>query len=466
MLTRLFECRYGEEADIDVANALIPTISIPSTILKKANIQLYISSLGSGSLEHFGELSPSTLYVPTISIPSASSGAHSPVRCPVHRTIICGKGIDGLLAYDRLAGMGGAATPDSARAVFDLNVPKVPEDPQSSGGVITFVDIERAETALNVFRESVKNASEYERGWTGSGVQSLIEWLSKDYSTEPIHPDVKRLVQSLLDTAEGSVSQEEKLKLQEHEARIIPDNVRKSLDATVSTWSERAHAELRDTLQEGFMSKKWRDLAWWKLFWRVDDVSMLMTNILEKKWLPQAEKEAIWLSGKIQQAGLLDENASPRLNHGKSDPEESSPASDDIYSTHIARSRDRLINQRVPALHSLAQGLVAFSLSTTTLTSALAALTYVSTSTTSIYEAGTLTAVGLIYSLRRQQRRWEAARNDWESEVREEGRKTLLEAEDALRMVVKDGGRPAEPVIDSEDRGEIERAKSALSNVQ
>ena len=455
--------RYGDEADIDVANSLIPTISIPSITLKKANLQLYISSLGA---ERVRDLNPSTLYVPTISIRSASSGAHSPVRCPVHKTIICGKGIDGLLAYDRLAGTGDAATAESARAVFDLNLPKVPEEPQASGGVISFVDMERAEAALNVFRESVKNASEYERGWTGSGVQSLIEWLSEDHSEEMIHPDVKRLVRSLLETAEESVSNEEKQKVLEHGAQTVPENVRHSLDATISTWSERAHAELRDTLQDGFMSKKWRDLAWWKLFWRVDDVSMLMTGILEKKWLPQAEKEAIWLSGKIEQAGLLNGKGSPGFNRDKPAPEESSLASDDIYSTQIARSRDRLINERVPALHSLAQRLVAFSLSTTALTSALAALTYASTSTTSIYEAGTLTSVGLIYSLRRQQRRWEAVRNDWESEVREEGRKTLLDTEDALRAVVEKGGRPAKPVPDSEARGKIQRAKSALSNVQ
>lgn len=465
-LTPSFTRRYGEETDVDIANSLIPTISIPSATLKKANLQIYVSSLSTSSPERAGEFTPSTLYVPTISIPSASSGAHSPVRYPVHRTIVCGKGIDGLLAYDRFTGTSDTIPPESTRAVFDLNLPKMPHEPQTSGGVITFVDAERAETALNVFRESVKNASEYERGWTGSGVQSLIDWLAKDHSEESIHPDVEHLVRSLLETAEESASHEERQKIREHQARIVPDNVRHSLDQTVSTWSERAHTELRDTLHEGFMGKKWRDLAWWKLLWRVDDVSMLMTGILEKKWLPQAEKEAIWLSGKIKQAGLSNGKEPPRFNPDESTPDKSAPASEDIYITQIARSRDRLINERVPALHSLAHGLVAFSLSTTTMTSALAALTYVSTSTTSIYEAGTVTAVGLIYSLRRQQRRWDAARKDWEGEVREEGRKTLVETEDALRTVVSDGGRPREPVIDSEAKSEIERAKKALSDVK
>ncbi|KAL1958643.1 hypothetical protein VTO42DRAFT_3986 [Malbranchea cinnamomea] len=456
--------KYGEGTNIVTSASLVPTISIPSTVLRKANLQIYISSLGTGSIERFGQFTPSTLYVPTISIPTTSTGIHSPIRYPVHRTIVCGKGIDDLLTYDRLAGTGGAATEESARAVFDLRLSQIPQDPQTGGGVITFVDVERAESALRVFRDSVQNASEYEREWTGSGVQPLIDWLAKDYSREPIHPDVKHLVRSLLDSAEESVLNDEKQKKLERQTRKIPEHVRHSLDQTVSTWSERAHTELRDTLNEGFMSRQWRDLAWWKLFWRVDDVSMIMTGILEKKWLPQAEKEAIWLNGKIQQAGLLDGDSASEFNGGKP-PNEPATASDDVYTTQVKRSRDRLIDTRVPVLHSLAQGLVAFSFSTATLTSALAALTYVSTSTTSAYEAGTVAAVGLVYSLRRQQKRWEAVRNDWESEVREEGRKALRETEDTLRVVVRDGGRHPEPVAQVEARAEIERAKSALSNV-
>ena len=79
-----------------------------------------------------------------------------------------------------------------------------------------------------------------------------------------------------------------------------------------------------------------------------------------------------------------------------------------------------------------------------------------------------MAAVGLIYSLRRQQRKWESARTWFENEAREDGRTALLETEDQLRGIVQRGGRPVEeevPVSPLETRQAIDRARKALEEV-
>ena len=47
------------------------------------------------------------------------------------------------------------------------------------------------------------------------------------------------------------------------------------------------------------------------------------------------------------------------------------------------------------------------------------------TQSTGLYEAGAFAALGIIWSLRRMQKKWEAARSFWENEVREEGKKAV-----------------------------------------
>jgi hypothetical protein len=128
--------------------------------------------------------------------------------------------------------------------------------------------------------------------------------------------------------------------------------------------------------------------------------------------------------------------------------------------------RNKLLTTTVPSLQALAQSLVLFSVSTTTLTSALSALTYVSVPSASVYESCTLAAVGLIYSLRRQQKKWDVARDFWEEEVRDEGRTALLETEALLRKIVREGGKDLEDLSDHKTRELITRARKALESAR
>ncbi|BCR94775.1 uncharacterized protein AKAW2_11821A [Aspergillus luchuensis] len=446
--------RYGEVSET-IPNDLLPTISVPSPILKKGNLEILVTTLGAESAgvadaTQSHPFTADTFLVPTVTIRTSHSGRHNMVRYPVHRSIVCGSGVDGFLAYSGL--MARSDLKKEAVSVFGAIELAVTE-PQKYDGRVAFVDIDKADEALAKFRESVQNASLYERGWNSSGVQPVVDWLSSLRAEEgTLDPSLRTLITSLLDAAEAGAAAAEKRKLLEQESGAVSWETRDVLERSVSEWAERGHTELRSSLEEGFASKPWRGLAWWKLFWHVDDVGMITSEILDRKYLRQAEKEVIWTAGRFQQAGLTD--ATPMQEEQTSWP------------AQIATSRRRLMETTVPSLQALAQRLVFFSMSTTTLTSALSALTYVSLPTATIYETCTMAAIGLIYSLRNQQRKWESARHWFENEVREDGRTALLETETQLRETAREGGRQVEEVTAEKDAREtIERARTALEEV-
>ncbi|EAS31189.3 uncharacterized protein CIMG_06668 [Coccidioides immitis RS] len=462
--------RYGEPSETPVTDSSLPTISIPSITLRNASIEILISSISTRTSHLLPAAISNAIETPTISIGSSDGAHHTTVRYPVHKTIVCGNGIDDLLAYTKIAkNINGNADKPIVHATFNLNAKPAPKTGSQS---LSFVDLEQAELALARFRESAQHATEYERGWTRSGIQPLIEWMVEQYQDSALRPEVRGLAQSVLDSTERNLARDENATLQKREAESVSENVRAALETEVSSWAESAHTELRQSLNDAFSNHKWRNLVWWKLFWRVDDVGMLSASILDKQWLPQAERKAIWLGGKFQQAGLLNQKqsfpiqttdgATSNLKEG----EALKALSTGKWPATISQTRDHLLNTKVPSLHALAQTLVLSSVSTTTLTSALSVLTYVATSATTLEEAGTIAAIGIIYSLRRQQKRWDAARRYWESEVREEGRKALKDSEDAIRTLLRDGGRATEPVIDTEARKGIDRAKVALESVK
>ncbi|KAL4753797.1 hypothetical protein BDW72DRAFT_190757 [Aspergillus terricola var. indicus] len=474
--------RYGEVSE-SISNHLVPTISVPSQILKKARLEILVTSLGAQTDMSGAQLTADTFLVPTVTIRTSHTGRHNMVRYPVHRSIVCAQGMDGLLAYSGLIVQSDLKKEaDSIFAAVELGGSGL----AINNDRIAFVDTNKAAEALDKFRESVRNAALYERGWNSSGVQPVIDWLSTARNEERcLNTSLRSLITSLIDAAEQGVVTEETKRVQEQEEASVPDVVRASLDQAVSAWAEKSHAELHSALEEGFTTKAWHGLAWWKLFWRVDDVGMITSDILEKNYLHRAEKDVIWTAGQLEQAGLREPPEEKEVSISTEEPTEVAIKADNgsqnvalsvveppkegeekvPWPTQIAKSRAQLLATTVPSLQAMAQRLVLFSISTTSLCTALSVLTSVSLPTASVYETGTIAAVGLIYSLRRQQRKWEAARAFWEEEVRDNGRTALRETEEQLRKTVRDGGKVQLLVTAHEARDAIKQARDALNNV-
>ncbi|KAL4817824.1 hypothetical protein BDW67DRAFT_174583 [Aspergillus spinulosporus] len=480
-LERANKRRYGEVSE-SISNHLVPTISVPSQILKKARLEILVTSLGAQTEMSGAQLTADTFLVPTVTIQTSHTGRHNMVRYPVHRSIVCAQGVDGLLAYSGLiaqSDLGKEAGSIFAAVELGSSGPAINDDR------IAFVDTDKAAEALDKFRESVRNATLYERGWNSSGVQPVIDWLATARNEEgSLNTSLRSLITSLIDAAEQGVVTEETRRSQEQEEASVPEVVRARLDQVVSAWAEKSHAELHSALEEGFATKAWHGLAWWKLFWRVDDVGMITSEILEKSYLRRAEKDVIWTAGQLEQAGLR-EPPEEKVSISTEEPTEVAMNADNgsqkvavsvveppeggeekvPWPTQIAKSRDQLLATTVPSLQAMAQRLVLFSISTTSLCTALSVLTSVSLPTASVYETGTIAAVGLIYSLRRQQRKWEAARAFWEEEVRDNGRTALRETEEQLRRTVRDGGKVQLLETAHEARDAIKQARDALNNV-
>ncbi|KAK7993904.1 Pro-apoptotic serine protease [Apiospora arundinis] len=361
----------------------------------------------------------------------------------------------------------------------------------------TVVDVGTAGAGLRLIRKDVGNAMEYEHKWYESNVPKLVEWLKQDVISTPesnaTKAPVRRLIASLLQNASASIQREEVKQLSSRlsssasssSSTAASTRTTAHLQRGLSDWAETAHAELQEQLDLAFSSGRWRKLGWWKLFWRVDDVGMLTTDILSQRFLPGAEKNAIYLAGRIEEAGVPTTNfpvtyASP-LSSTSSSPEVQQPKPTSLthntarahvgpitrWPTSISTARSYLQQETIPALQALAQKLVLQTLSTSGLTTSMGALAYFGTLTTGLYEAGAVAALGIVWSLRRMQKQWEAARLYWEGEVREEGRKAVRGVEVSVAHVLDNdaaarGDSAAADITARQAEAELRRARELV----
>lgn len=480
-------------------NAVLPTITIPSRLLKTNNIEILISPLGAQPLNATSSSKGDAierLLVPAIPIHSPIGNQYTIAPFPVHRTIVCGEGVDGVLSYGNIIGSENVSNrySDTIQAAFQVHTQ---DEAASIAKGVSFIDTDRAINALETFRLSAKNAPEYEKGWTASNVQALVDWLPKSAeANRSLTKEVRKLIFSILENSELNIREGEQRALNYAQSRTVPDIVRKDLSIAVDFWAERNHTELREELERGFASPSWKNLAWWKLFWHVDDVGMITEDILRKRWLNRAEAETLWIGGRLRQAGLLREDinddqkvemkdSSKITRHFnrltkllgtpvqkqqqepvqiEAEPPKQSMA---LWPSTLAQARANLISSTVAPLHALAQKLVLYSISTTTLTSALTILTYLSSPAISLYEAGVIATVGSFVALRHQQKKWDVARVQWEQDVYERGRQELKNTEEYLRKVIDEEGR-AEPELEHiiDARLRVQRVREALGELE
>ncbi|KAA8573504.1 hypothetical protein EYC84_005089 [Monilinia fructicola] len=396
-----------------------------------------------------------TVLVPTMEIPTSSTGRYTPVTTPVHKSFILGEGIMGavpLLSYPL----------DANRETIGaaVNVP----NSESKALPIPSIDISSGNEALHTFRKSIENAMVYERQWLSSGITEVIDWMKKGAASnqDTIKEPVLRLILSIIKNADKHLESERSRQISLLLSTRVPSAQLASLRQELSNWSERAHTELRDQLDIAFGGQRWRKLGWWKLFWRVDDVSMITSDMLSRSFLIEAEKEIIFLAGRTEEAGIYRNIPLPSNSTQNSDwaytpvPEAvpeglpPSPKLRDVipvvvdedtptrvkpqpWPLHIPIARTFLSTTTIPALQALAQKLVLQTLSTSSLTSALA---------------------GLMYN------KWEAARKYWEGEVREEGRKAVRNVETIVgeNLNKAEKGRGLDPAIEQD----LEKAKEVI----
>jgi hypothetical protein len=452
--------RVGPEGERELSplstakNNLLHEVHVSSATLNNYNLEILLmeSNPYTSSPEEGVEGFEKSVLVPTVDIPSATTRI-SPITTPVHKTILV---TDGIMSAASIAQLPLVESQDFVKAVVNMPEYKAAD---ASDLPFTPVDVGTARVGLGLIRKSLNDAMEYERLWFQSNMPKLVDWLKADVASTAdaaTKPPVRRLIASLLQHASTSIEREEAQRLTSVLSSTTSTSVR-HLRANLADWAEGAHTELQEQLDLAFSSRRWRKLGWWKLFWRVDDVHMLTSDIINQRFLPHSEKNVIYLAGRIQEA-----HAGSRVpvlyeapSTGDADVAEKQATR---WPTNIIATKSYLQNETIPALQALAQKLVFQTLSTSGLTSALGAMAYFGTLTTGIYEAGAVAALGIVWSMRRMQTKWEAARKYWEGEVREEGRKAVQGVETAVRKTL-DGTSLVQP-------GEGDKANADLAKVK
>lgn len=506
--------RYGEPDDLLPADSpMIRTLLVPSPLLKRHGLEILVTGLnGVGLGGHEGankrEVESSVL-VPSLSMPMSNGGRVGFVRYPVHKALIVGDGVEGAVECGQMQKAG--LNPGLIASAINLPMvtPTAPgaSSPDDKLGKILNVDL--AGHALDIFRESQANGARFSEEWENSRVSAISEWLVQSTTKDP--SGLKQAVQAQIDSALESTSlvvdQVQLERAAEVKKTNIPDAKRNALQEAISSWSAEAHKDLQLNITTALESKSWNRTAWFRLLWRIDDVTFSAADILQRSWLHEAEQNLAFLSGRIRESGIATENELKKsgmeqklLDEGNKKEMESYEAVknhkesvaelmqmpamlsrlqeqsgvnalfDPPWPQMITLSRATMLHTLVPALHRRAQTLLVSTLSTISGTTALGAWLLVASSGTAMAEAGAVASLGLVWSLRRMQKKWGARRNDFELSVRENGRRALAEVEGQLRSIVGRGGRVALRPEDVETwqraRDGIDRARDALSKTQ
>ncbi|ETI24502.1 hypothetical protein G647_03871 [Cladophialophora carrionii CBS 160.54] len=507
--------RYGHprNSNLPRPKTSIPVLYVPSTVLDRNNVEILVSSISSprtGELLQAARTVASDAFLsPSIGTPTAATGRQVTIAQPVHSSLVVTRGLDELmLAAELLASTKFTAPEDreSVRLVVNLE-----ETKDKNAGQVFVVDVRKAEEGLAAIRRSIGEATDYEHKWVDSGMPSLSSWLtmaSAARSEGQIPPPVQRLISSLLTAATTNLQAQAALEAQTNAAGALSPASRANLEDAVEEFSRNAHQELQSGLASAWDSRNWRKLAWYKLFWRVDDVGLIIADLVTNAWLPRTERAVYELSGRLSQAGISpmeSQPAPPTLTAsepaGRKKNEVEPVLQAQAYvateppvqpvlvnttgttevkmapiprplplSSSISRTRSEHMARAIAELTSTAQQIVLKTASLAGLSGGLSVLTYLSITPGSMYEAGTIAALGVTYALWRMQGDWQKATKWLEDSLYEEGRTVIKGIVRRMRELIENSSRVVEDEVEVQSRRQAEdavmRAKDELHRLQ
>jgi chemotaxis protein histidine kinase CheA len=511
--------RYGRPRNeaLQSPKSALPVLLIPSPVLQNLNMEILISSVNApaSTVKSTGNVPSDALVSPFITIPAATDGRQSVISQPVHRTLLVMSGLDQLLSVAELLARTRFAS-ETEKKLVDVVVDTTGEMKTSDLKTIA-VSTVKAEEGLRIVREAFANATQYEKAWTESGMPALSRWLasSSAKTSTGLSSTLRDVIASALEATSNNIATEAQEAEATARSKALSDASRKSLEIAIATFARQGHAELQSGLAAAWSSRNWRKLAFWKLFWRVDDVPLVVTDLVTTAWLPRTERAVYELSGRLKQAGIptaiypeptaisepqisavpVVENvkemaanpaATPLILASTATTESVStpvlpphrtlthagplPYTTPSLASAISSSRQKFITTAITSLTSSAQQIVLKAATITGVSASLSALSFLSITSGSIYESATIVALGTAYALRRMQKEWEVQCKDLENGLMEEGRSVLKQTEEKMRRLVRDASQVVEDEVEMRIRKEatdaVEKAKTALSELK
>lgn len=438
---------------------VIPELRVPSPVVRGAELEVLLMEDPEYPRFSVSRTTPEErLLTPEVTIAAVPEETPTPVPSPVHMALQVGEGeaaMRSMLATPRGNNMTACAFQWGSKNLSDL-----------TSLSMLGANVTTAQAGLDAFRASVSNALTYEASWTKSNVGVINEWLRANVQptdTGATKPPVRHLLQSILDRSRLALAEAEAAASTQPTPATTDPGAAARLAKALTAWSEAAHEELRDIVEDAFSPHgAWHRLAWWKLLWRADDVGMVASEVLSRQFLAEAEKGVIFLSGRIDEAGTT---------HGAVPASASTSVevhSRVVFPGYISDAR-RFLTERAGDLQTAAQRLVLWTAGQAGVTGALGGLVYLSGY--GVYEAGSVAALGLVWGLTNLQRGWERARAQWEDEVRVRGRRALQLTEQRLVTTLvratagrEGGGERVEGL--ERARVVVERAEEALRRLR
>ncbi|ETN44216.1 uncharacterized protein HMPREF1541_10767 [Cyphellophora europaea CBS 101466] len=487
--------RFGQSANPNVpqSRSTIPTLDIPSSLLERNNLEILVSSVNRPSATQAQRTPIEAFLAPAVGTPTAYSGRQTMISQPVHRALVVAKGLEELFQVAELLASVEFVTEEDRQSIA---IAMQNADIAADGQILT-VDAGRAERGIDAIRQSLAEATTYEHLWVDSGMPNLSKWLARTSNTDGTMPSqISSLISSILQSVSRSLEFQAQ---RQTNAQDLDLATLTNLGSTIDEFSRNAHQELQSGLASAWSSRNWRKLAWYKLFWRVDDVGLIVTDLITNAWLPRTEKAVYELSGRLAQAGIspMDVTFTPRELIEKTAEEHSSPATQPLpilqaqtastsevtepvitnqagaasvvlqpvpeptpLSVSISARRTTQITRAIESLTTQAQQLVLRTMSITGLSAGLSGLTYLSITPGSLYEAGTIVAVGTTFALWRMQGGWQSATKRMENELFDEGRSEIRRIVGRMRQLVEERARPRV------DQAEEQRWRSAWASVR
>jgi len=505
--------RYGQppNPNLPQPRTSVPVLQIPSAVLEQNNMEILVSTIqgprNGELLQGVQTVASDAFLSPSIGTPTAATGRQTAISQPVHSTLLVTKGLDELMsATELLASTNFTAMEDRASVQLVVNLEDIKAE---APGQVLLVDATKAEEGLAAIRRSVKEATIYEHKWVDSGLPSVSDWftLASAARSEGVIPaPVRLLISSLLTNATRNLQAQAALESRSNTAMSLSLSTRSNLEAAVEEFSRNAHQELQSGLASAWDSRNWRKLAWYKLFWRVDDVGLIVADLVTNAWLPRTERAVYELSGRLSQAGIspMDVPPTPTPSLGPivvSDPEPAqilhahaevateppiqpvvanptgtsevkmAPVPQPIpLSSSISETRTQQMRLAIVSLTSTAQQIVFKTFSLTGLSAGLSGLTYVSLGPGSLYQAGTIVALGTAFALWRMQGDWLKATKFMEESLHDEGKTVIQRIVTRMRQLVEDASIIVEDEVEVHTRREAEnavmRAKEELDRLK
>jgi hypothetical protein len=514
--------RFGSPPNeaLQTPRSVLSTLVVPAPILRDLSLEILITSAVDASDPEIisgSGTSPDLFLCPTVGTPLSTTGRQYSIIQPVHRAVMVADGSRQFLSVSELL----ARTRFESRSERDLVGVVLNLSTQSGGSdsKTMLVDLDRAERGLQAFREGGTGALDFEREWAESGVKAFLKSLS-DWSVEGglgisslLHGLIATMLQS---TAANVASQAEEAQIRARSMAVSPQS-RLLLENAIDMFSRQGHTELQTGLAAAWSSRNWRKLAFWKLFWRVDDVSLIVADLISTAWLPRTEHAVYELCGRMKQAGIITlrsgptakpaaapepqvasvslqaglENAASAVVHqplvlasggsfealpapvmppaGAQVSAGSSAAPPSSLTSAISVSRQGTMAKEIAKLTTSAQKIVLEALTIIGVSGAMSGLSFLSVTSGSIYESATILALGTAYALRRMQKEWECQCRDLENDLMDEGRLVLKRTEAHVRRLVKEASIIVRDEADLQARTEaadaVQRATEALEKL-